>query len=147
MILVPDNWIAGGMPDNLTVSSVPVTKGDLKDGLTQLMYLHRMCMRLRLMIEEAEEPRYAMSEMAAALDQAGVWTGPSRWPSPQEAVMAMALDNPSFLTLLTHAAQLPDKEPFPVRQMPNALAAIKHTTLGDWLSLALPAGTDAPYLA
>ena len=138
--------LAWGLPDNLPASSVPVTQSDLKAGLTKAAYLDRLCARLAWLIEREDSPRRAMAALADAMEAAGAWSGPRTFPSPEDAVQEMLLDNPAFGDLLNLVVQLPDERPFPVRRMPAAEAAIRDTSQEEWISLAFQGASDGPMM-
>ena len=129
--------LAWGLPTSVLASAVPLTQEDLKDGLTLETYLDRLAARVAWMANQEPNPQQAMTELAAALEEAGVWDGPRRFPTPEEAAQAMLVDNPAFLTAFSPHLSLPQSSPWPVRRMPMAERAILDNALVEWTDAAI----------
>lgn len=121
-------------------AAVPITSRDLASGMSQFEYLRAMADRVQQMLErEGKAWPPAAKMLAESLEAAGAWSGPVQFDSPRAAAQEMLEDNPQALPLLLRALEIqPPASRWQVRRQPQAQAALRETSLAEWLDLAVP---------
>lgn len=118
---------------NPALAAVPVTPGDLKEGLTPAGYRRRLSQRVAWMVNQEDDPEAAVAALAREMESRGLWSLGRPEENPVSALLA---DNPAWPDYLNLVVQLPEARPMPVRRMSAALQAIQETGLDEWISLA-----------